>query len=610
MEQIRQSGESPADGVPVKMRSWRMRTMLLLSLAALVLAMAVVFLAMMRMTVERQVRGDLELDMRHSQQTFYNLRQQREQLLLRESSLLSELPSLKALMTTSDPRTIADAGTEFWRLSGNDLFALQSPEGRLEAWYANGAPLTRQSVEAVLRETIDSPEAPRLFASDGRLFEICSRALTFGSGEQGTGLGYVTIGYALDEKVAREVSEAAAADVEFVVDGRIVAGTLPPALRQELSQSQAELLRRPMESREMRLNGERYLASSVQLQPETQAGGAIELVVVKSFVEERQILAGLNRMVILLVVLAALFGVGLAASIARTVTRPLESLVGATRALSGGDFSLRIREEGAEEVRELSRAFERMRGQMQKTQQELLAAERMATIGQMASSVSHDLRHYLSAVYANAEFLANAGLSGEEREELLEEVRAGVQGMTDMLDSLLVFSRTGMMLQLQPEPLAALLERTISAIRSHPDGRSVELRVTPAPAVIVQVDSKQLRRAVYNLLLNACQAASRGQAPPWVSLEAVLHSEGLSITVRDSGPGVPSTIRETLFQPFVSEGKQSGVGLGLALAKLIAEAHGGGISLENSELGKTAFTISLPGERILKETSCLVTEER
>jgi signal transduction histidine kinase len=127
--------------------------------------------------------------------------------------------------------------------------------------------------------------------------------------------------------------------------------------------------------------------------------------------------------------------------------------------------------------------------------------------------------------------------------------------------------------------------------------------VQPIPSVTVAVDAKELRRAVYNLLLNACQAVGRGERPAWVALETMFSARGLRITVRDSGPGVPDAIRELLFQPFVSEGKQSGVGLGLALTKRIVEAHGGSIELEESVAGNTAFTISLPRERVLEETA-------
>jgi signal transduction histidine kinase len=590
------------------MRPWRMRTMLLVSLLTLALAMTAIFLAMVRLTVERQAHSDLTLDMQHSLQTFENLQEQRQRLLLRESSLLSEFSDLKAMMTTKDPSTIKDSGLEFWTLSGDDFFALLSPEGALEAYYSRGSPLSRKNVESALRESIASPGLPSLLYSDGRLFEISSRPLTFGSGEKMTGLGYVAIGYALDEKIAREVSQAAAAEVVFAVDGKIVAGTLPEALRQELGASQGELLRKPVESREMRLGRERYLASSVQLSPEKSSAGTVQLVVLKSFEEEQQLLARLNRLVALLGVLAALFGAGLAVFIARTVTSPMESLAAGTRALSRGDFTHQVSEAGAEEVRELSRAFDSMRQRMQQTQQELLAAERMATIGQMASSVSHDLRHYLSAIYANAEFLASPGLPDEEREELLADVRAGVQGMTDMLDSLLIFSRTGMVLQLRPEALAALVEQAVAAIRSHPDARGVDIRIGSILPLVVEVDPKELRRAVYNLLLNACQAVARGKPPAWVSLDTSLVGEDLRITVRDSGPGVPAAIRDTLFHPFVSEGKQNGVGLGLTLSKRIAEAHGGNIHLDDSA-GSTAFTITLPREKILEESTRQVAEK-
>ena len=78
-----------------------------------------------------------------------------------------------------------------------------------------------------------------------------------------------------------------------------------------------------------------------------------------------------------------------------------------------------------------------MRDTLQQTQRELLYAERMAMIGQMAGSISHDMRHQLSAVYANAEFLCNTRLTTAEREELFSEIRIAVNEMTDLVDSML-----------------------------------------------------------------------------------------------------------------------------------------------------------------------------
>jgi signal transduction histidine kinase len=127
----------------------------------------------------------------------------------------------------------------------------------------------------------------------------------------------------------------------------------------------------------------------------------------------------------------------------------------------------------------------------------------------------------------------------------------------------------------------------------------------------VEVDENELRRALYNLLLNACQAVRRCEYPAWVVVETSIDDEeGLLITIRDNGPGIPDSIRGALFQPFVSEGKQSGVGLGLALSKRIAEAHGGNIFLEDSTSETTAFTIRLPRENIMEDTSRETAERR
>ena len=133
--------------------------------------------------------------------------------------------------------------------------------------------------------------------------------------------------------------------------------------------------------------------------------------------------------------------------VSRLVTRPLEELSRSVHAFALGDVGHRVPRHGTQEVRELSTAFSRMRSEIQKANQTVLESERLATIGRMASSVSHDLRHYLAAIYANAEFLASDRFSPKERAEIFGEIRAAVGGTTEMLESLLIFSRTGASVQ-------------------------------------------------------------------------------------------------------------------------------------------------------------------
>jgi signal transduction histidine kinase len=212
----------------------------------------------------------------------------------------------------------------------------------------------------------------------------------------------------------------------------------------------------------------------------------------------------------------------------------------------------------------------------------------------MASSISHDLRHYLSAMYANAEFMSDGNISQPEREELMVEVQTAVQGMTDLLESLLLFTQTGRALHPEHESLALMIQRAVSMVRSHPGSRDVKITLTGLTSVEAWVDAKKLGRAIYNVLLNACQAAKRGKGPPRVTLSLFEDEQSISIRIADNGPGVPVSLRQKIFSPFVSEGRESGIGLGLTLAQQIAQEHGGGISLGETSEGETVFTIILP----------------
>ena len=574
----------------------RMRTTLLIPLLLLSFGCTPVSLLILQTIVRQQVRASLASDLQHSVQTYQNLARQRGELIMRESALLADLPSLKALMT-ADSRTISDGGVEFWKVSGSDFFALLDRNGKLIVAYNRGAPLDRSVVEQGLENCLRRPKESIVLALDNRLYEVSTQPLVFGDKDRGSQLGFVSVGYAVDERVAREVSEAAAAEVSFTVGRDIVASTLQPGLAQQLIGQAGELLRSPTESRNIRLGREDYLAASMPLGTsglQYQGAAVPQLVVLKSFEQATQLVSRVNRWVLTLVLVALLAGAGMLVSISRTLTHPIQTLVEGTRALALGNFDYRLSEDGVAEIRELSRAFERMRVELQRTQNDLLGSERLATIGRMASSISHDLRHCLSAMYANAEFMSNESLPQAEREELFVEVRTAVQGMTDLLDSLLLFTQTGRALQPAHESIAGVIQRAVALVRSHPAARDVRIVVAGLSPIEAWIDAKKLGRAVYNLLLNACQAARRGKDLPLVTLNLVESESSIHIEVADNGPGVAESVRKTMFLPFVSEGKESGVGLGLTLAQQIAQEHGGSIDLKESLEGYSVFTITLP----------------
>jgi signal transduction histidine kinase len=225
---------------------------------------------------------------------------------------------------------------------------------------------------------------------------------------------------------------------------------------------------------------------------------------------------------------------------------------------------------------------------------ELLDSERLATIGRTASSISHDLRHYLSVMFANAEFMSDGSIAQSERDELFLEVRSAVHGITDLLDSLLLFTQNGRALCPKYESITLLIRRSVRMVRSHPGARDVKITLAGLSLLKAWVDAKKLERAVYNLLLNACQSARLGGGLAAVSLSLEEDEQSIHIRITDNGPGVSKSIRQTLFLPFVSEGRESGTGLGLTLALQIAQEHGGSVTLEDQEEGHTVFKITLP----------------
>jgi signal transduction histidine kinase len=235
----------------------------------------------------------------------------------------------------------------------------------------------------------------------------------------------------------------------------------------------------------------------------------------------------------------------------------------------------------------------------QRAQSQRIEAERMSAIGRMACSISHDMRHSLSAIYANAEFLERDDRCASVRTELLVEIQEAVLAITERIDSLLQFGKNGRTNPLVHESVSLMVEKAVAAVRFHPDGRNVSITVGKFPPAEADIDARNLESAIYNLLLNACQAATRSTHVPEVKVHIAEVDERIYVTISDNGPGIPASVRQTLFDPFVTAGKPNGTGLGLTLARRIAEQHGGSVCLVESNPGRTVFTLSLTKNRYL-----------
>jgi len=567
----------------------RMRSKFLLSMLLISAGLTCASLLLVRHSVQGQVRRSIFTDLHNSVSTFQNFQREREVTLTHSADLLADLPNLRALMTTQHEATIQDASTDLWRLTASDLFVLADRQGKVVALHTSSPGFTREMAQRALEST-QNQEGQWWFGAQ-HLYEVFLKPIYFGPAAANQQLGYLVIGYEIDDEVAAQMSRVATSQVVFYYADTIVRSTLDPS-------REAELLRRPMlqasaatvEPQDVQLGQEHFLATSFELAPGQKP--SVVLTVLKSYDRETAFLDSLNSLILAVGLAAVAAGSGLVFFISHTFTRPLGNLVAGVRALEKGDFHYQLDAHGNDEVAELTGAFNRMRASLLKTQQELLEAERLATIGRMASSISHDLRHSLAAIVANAEFLLESRLSAEQREELYQEVRIGVNQMTDLIDSLLEFSRTREALRPTYGNVKESVDRVVQTIRAHPRFHPVWISIRQEGDCSGWFDTKKLERALYNLLLNACEATSNDHGR--ITIELSEMPEGIRVRVADNGRGIPEAVRGKLFEPFVSAGKENGTGLGLTVVQKIVQDHGGDIVVESTSEEGTVFRLTLP----------------
>lgn len=363
---------------------------------------------------------------------------------------------------------------------------------------------------------------------------------------------------------------------ELFKDKRVLQGT-----RDETGQRFAVAMR-PVASSE----------SCRQCHADTGALGAI--VLERSFgPAEANIASNRNLLISYGAAIFILVGVVLWLLISRFVTQPVGALLDQMRRVQAGDLAARAPVESRDEVGELAAGFNAMVGSLDTTTRELRdaherqirQASKLASIGELAAGIAHEIRNPLAGIGAAVEVLGETG--NGQHAEVTGEIRRQITRLNRTLRDLLEFSRTR-----EPEmtdcEVPALIESMLTLVRPDAQKQGVRIVEEIAPGLpAIRADAGQVQQALLNVLLNAIQAMPEGGT---LTLGAQASNGDVQIRVCDTGEGIAPENRARIFSPFFTT-KHRGTGLGLAITRSIVEKHGGAIRVE-SEVGRgTTFTL-------------------
>lgn len=284
--------------------------------------------------------------------------------------------------------------------------------------------------------------------------------------------------------------------------------------------------------------------------------------------------------------------VGIAMALyARRVLRPLAAVTARAAAVAGGDLLPREPIRADDEIGELSTTFESMVRAIAHANEQLVASERLATIGKMAAHVTHEIRNPLSSIALNLELLEeDLGAEANEAKTLVRAIGGEVERLNSLSQQYLSFARQRPS-SLLDEDLREVVRDACEFMRRELGRDEIELSLrTDERLASMPIDEAQIKQAVFNLLRNARDAMPQGGT---IRVSVQSTERGARVVIEDQGEGLDADARSRLFEPFFTT-KSYGTGLGLAITRQIVQAHGGSIEFSERPEGGTRVTLFLP----------------
>ena len=546
----------------------------------------------------RAISQSVDGEVRASFQAYDSLWRSRVENLASISLVLSRMSDVRAAFSTGDRATIRDTAAEVWnQVSDREaIFIVTDPSGKVLASLGGvvGRDLgqeLQQDLQVVHQAAAAFPKQTSGFLRAGdRLYQVSVTPIYV---QAGAGLGLLDVlvaGYAVDQDVAGGLKEATGgSDFCFLAGETVIASTLSSEPTRQIQMTNAK-------SGDLsRIDAAGIPYTMLQTPLLDVEGKSIgELRILRSFESARASINALRRNIVLVWLFAMLLGLWLTYNLARRILKPVGELDRAAAEVARGNYDYRVPQTSKhDELGRLAEAFNAMCASIEGGRQELIRQERITTIGRLSTSIVHDLRNPLAAIYGGAEMLIDRALPMEQVQRLANNIYRSSRRMQQLLQELVDAGR-GKTTGSEVCNLKEIVDAAYEVHSATADAQSVQVNLDVAPEIELPLDRARMERVFINLIDNAMIVMPKGGT---LDIQAQPNGAAVLVRIQDSGPGIAPQIRGQLFQPFVTAGKKNGVGLGLAFSRQTVLDHGGELWEDSARGAGACFFMKLPLER-------------
>jgi signal transduction histidine kinase len=533
----------------------------------------------------RSATQSIEEEVRASFASYRSLWEARAGRLAAVSMVLSRMSDVRAAFGTGDRATIEDTAGEVWSKFAEEdaVFLVTDPRGLVLASLGGYPQQLLTFVPTAARRF--PAQASGFLWEAGRLYQMVVTPVYVQSTDGPALLNVLVAGFVVNSGVARRLREAAGgSEFVFIVQGRVVASSLEEGLPEPFHPL------RPVggELPRVRVREADYaLFTTPLLDIEGQPLG--ELRILRSFQSAERRLRMLRLNVLGIWLASMLGGLALTYALAGRILRPVAALDKAAAEIAQGNYNVRLDPGAQDELGRLARTFNSMCDSLQSTRQELIRQERLGTINRLSTSIVHDLRNPLAAIFAGSEILAEGGLPEPQVQRLAANIYRASSRIQQMLRELSRGWQGGSQ-PVSEVRLRELVENAAAAVAHEAALHRVTIEVNLPEDLSLSAEPERLGRVFENLLLNAVEAMPDGGH---VTVSLLEDANNVVVAVEDTGPGIPPDLAPQLFQPFTSR-KRNGMGLGLALSRQTVIDHGGDLALDADSARGARFLLRLP----------------